>query len=229
MKVYAYCFWKTNNKVQPNLLDGGALRMRCAHKMRQVRFLCWDWETSGHFALALQSSSLSVSSRSRAPGPWKPGLHYALVLLVPFGSCDLGEAVSTPLKSPFSLLFTLSKHLASLPGHDLPLKPVCICFVPSSHPFLTLNHVCKFFSFETPQRSFSSSLQVYSRNFINVVYYTKVPNSYKPARSASPQKELRAVPSTPNKIWWPHVSPEVSLQQGCQCFHRSYCLFSIHY
>lgn len=113
MKVYAYCFWKTNNKVQPNLLDGGALRMRCAHKMRQVRFLCWVWETSGHFALALQSSSLSVSSRSRAPGPWKPGLHYALVLLVPFGSCDLGEAVSTPLKSPFSLLFTLSKHLAS--------------------------------------------------------------------------------------------------------------------
>lgn len=97
--------------------------------MRQVRFLCLDWEISGHFALALQPSSVSVSSRSRALGPWKPGLHYALLLLMPFGSCDLGEAVSTKVHF---LCYLLWASIWLLHGHDLPLKPVCICFVPMS-------------------------------------------------------------------------------------------------
>lgn len=151
-------FVKQTIKFDQIFLPGGALRMRCAYKMRQVRFLCWDWETSGHFALDLQSSSQSFSSRSWAPGPWKPGLHYALLLLEPFHSSDLGEAVSTPLKKVHLLCYLLWASIWLLPGHDLPLKPVCICFVPSSHPLLILNNVCKFFSFETPRRSFSSSL-----------------------------------------------------------------------
>lgn len=172
---------------------GGALRMRCAYLnetskvsvlgLRNLRSFCTG------FAVFLSRSLQGLGLR--APGSptftmpcfsWCPSIRVTLVRL------------PLPLSKVHFLCSLLWASIWLLHGHDLPLKPVCICFVPSSHPLLILNNFCKFFSFETPWRSFSSSLQVYSRNLIYVAYYNNVPNSYKPARSALPRKELEGCP-----------------------------------
>lgn len=101
MKIYAYCFCKTNNrnKAQPIFLMGGDLRMRYAHKNK----------TNKVFVLGLKSPQSFCTDFAiflcvcifKAPG--NPAFTYAPLLLVSFGSRDFVEAVSTLLKSPYSL------------------------------------------------------------------------------------------------------------------------------
>lgn len=124
MKIYTYCLYKSNNtnKAQSIFLVGGDLRMRCAHK----KWDKWDfcaWTDQSPYALTWPFSSVSVSARSRAPGPWKSRLHlcptcpgalwfmwlcrdcfYASQKLIFFAFyCELAFGLSTGIVSPWNL------------------------------------------------------------------------------------------------------------------------------
>lgn len=77
MKIYAYCFCKTNNrnKAQPIFLMGGDLRMRYAHKNKTNKVFVLGLKSPQSFCTDFAIFLCVCIFKVPAPGPWKSCLH----------------------------------------------------------------------------------------------------------------------------------------------------------